>query len=142
MADFDWDVFTAGLIDELRTNDGVIASGPMAGKTLLILTTTGAKSGKRRTAVLTYTRDGDRQVVAGSAGGSPKDPAWLHNIKANEIVTVEAGGETFQARAKEASDRAEHDRLWAQHVAALPEFAGYPEQSGRVIPMVTLARLA
>jgi deazaflavin-dependent oxidoreductase (nitroreductase family) len=132
--------FNKLLIDELRSSGGQIASGPMAGRPLLVLTTTGAHSGEPREAVLTFTRDGDRYVVAATAGGSPKNPAWLHNLIANPIATVEARGKTFQARARVADD-AERQRLWAAHVAERPEFADYPEQTGRVIPVITLERV-
>jgi deazaflavin-dependent oxidoreductase (nitroreductase family) len=128
------------LIDELRSNNGRIASGPMAGRPLLILTTKGARTGEAREAVLTYTRDRERYVVAGSAGGSPTDPSWLYNVVAESTVRVEAGGETFIARAA-IVDEVERQRLWARHVVERPEFAGYPEQAGRVIPVVTLERV-
>jgi deazaflavin-dependent oxidoreductase (nitroreductase family) len=133
----DWN---QALIDELRANGGRIAAGPMAGRPLLILTSTGARSGRPREAVLTYTRDGDRYVVAGSAGGAPTAPSWFHNVLAEPEVRVEAGGRTFRARAAVA-DEAERRRLWERHVAARPEFADYPERSGRVIPVVTLQPL-
>ncbi len=126
------------LIDEMRSNDGEIAAGPMAGRPLLILTTTGYRSGEPREAVLTFTRDGDRYVVAGSASGSPTDPAWVLNIAANPAVRVEAKGRSFRARAAVVVDERERERLWNAHVAVRPEFAGYPELAGRVIPVVTL----
>lgn len=139
MPDFDPAAFTQGLIADLRAN-GEVTSGPMAGRPLLILTTTGAKSGQTREAVLTYTRDGDRLCIAGSKSGAPTNPDWYHNLLVNPIVQVEAGGESFKARAT-VQDGAEHDRLWDNHVAARPEFAEYPEKSGRVIPMITLERV-
>lgn len=76
-------------------------------------------------------------MVAGTAGGSKTDPAWLPNVRANPDVTVEAHDQTFAARATVVDD-AERARLWDQHVAALPHFAAYPEQTGRMIPMVRL----
>ena len=82
-------------------------------------------------------RDGADYVVAATAGVTPKDPAWLHNIQADHAVTIETGNRTFEARASVA-DAAERLRLWDQHVAALPWFAPYPEQTGRAIPMVRL----
>jgi deazaflavin-dependent oxidoreductase (nitroreductase family) len=89
--------------------------------------------------VLTFTRDGDRFVVAASAGGSPTDPQWYRNVIAHPEVTVEAKGETFKAKAT-VTDHVEHDRLWRHHVAERPEFADYPEKAGRTIPVVTLER--
>ena len=139
MADFDYAAFTQGLMADLRAH-GEVTSGPMAGAPLLILTTTGAKSGTPREAVVTYTKDGDHLCVAASKSGAPTNPDWYHNLIANPIVQVETGGEAFKARAT-VEEGSEHDRLWANHVAARPEFAEYPEKSGRVIPMITLERL-
>jgi deazaflavin-dependent oxidoreductase (nitroreductase family) len=139
MADFDYGAFTRGLMADLRAN-GEVTAGPMAGRPLLILTTTGAKSGKQREAVLTYTKDGDRLCIAASKSGAPTNPEWYHNVIANPIVKVETGGETFKARAT-VQEGSERDRLWDNHVAARPEFAEYPKKSGRVIPMITLERL-
>ena len=141
MPDFDPATFTQGLIAGLRANNGEVTSGPMAGRPLLILTTTGARSARPREAILTFTKDGDRFVVAASKSGAPTNPDWYHNLVADPIAQVEAGGETFKARAT-IQEGAEHDRLWANHVAARPEFAEYPKKSGRVIPVITLERLA
>ncbi len=125
------------LIEELRSNAGEIAAGPMAGRPLLILTTKGARSGLAREAVLTFTRDGDRYVVAGTAGGSPTTPSWVHNLVATPIATVEVKGRAFDVRAAVVDD-AERQRLWRRHVAERPEFADYPAKAGRVIPVLTL----
>ncbi len=129
--------YNQALIDELRSNGGEIAAGPMAGRPLLVLTTTGAHTGEPREAVLTFTRDSDRYVVAGTAGGSPTTPAWVHNLTANPVVGIEAKGKAFRARAT-VVDEAERQRLWDAHVAERPEFAEYPAISGRVIPVITL----
>jgi deazaflavin-dependent oxidoreductase (nitroreductase family) len=129
--------FEDNLIADWRANGGVVKSGPLAGHPLLVMTSTGAKTGDDRRAILTFSRDGADYVVAGTAGGSPTEPGWLHNVAANPDVTVEAEGRTFQAKASVADDP-DRDRLWDQHVAALPHFAGYPAQTGRVIPMVRL----
>jgi len=125
------------LIADMRAHGGAVTGGPLAGHPLLIMTSTGAKSGERRRAILTFSRDGDDYVIAGSAAGAPTDPAWLANLAANHDVTVEAEGRTFEATASVA-DGADRDRLWDEHVAVNPHFAAYPEQSGRVIPMVRL----
>ena len=125
------------LIADMRANGGAVTSGPLQGSPLLILTSTGARTGESRRAIANYTRDGGDYVIAGTAGGAPTAPSWVANVAANPDVTVEAEGRTFAARASVA-DGAERDRLWDQHVAALPHFAAYPEQSGRVIPMVRL----
>jgi deazaflavin-dependent oxidoreductase (nitroreductase family) len=129
--------FEDDLIADMRAHDGAVTVGPLRGHPLLIMTSTGAKSGAPRQAILTWSRDGDAYVVAGTAGGSRKDPEWVQNIQAEPDVTIETGNRSFKARARvaDATDRA---RLWEQHVAALPHFAGYPAQTGRVIPMVRI----
>jgi deazaflavin-dependent oxidoreductase (nitroreductase family) len=131
--------FEDGMIADMRANGGTVTAGPLAGHPLLVMMSTGARSGVPRRAILTFSRDGADHVVAGTASGSPHDPAWLLNVRANPTVTIEAEGQTFEATASVA-DGADRDRLWEQHVAALPHFAGYPEQTGRVIPMVRLTR--
>jgi deazaflavin-dependent oxidoreductase (nitroreductase family) len=130
--------FEDGIITEMRANDGRVTSGPLAGHPLLILTSEGAKSGDPRRAILTWSKDGDDFVVAGTAGGSPKVPGWVFNVRAHPEVTIETGNRTFDGTAAVVPDGAERDRLWDQHVVALPWFAAYPEQSGRVIPMIRL----
>jgi deazaflavin-dependent oxidoreductase (nitroreductase family) len=130
----DWE---AQLIAEMRSNGGEVTSGPLAGHPLLIMTSRGAKSGKPRRVILTFHRDGGDYVVAGTASGSPTDPAWLHNLEANPEVTVEVRNEVVDATASIVSG-ADRDRLWDDHVRALPWFADYPKQTGRVIPMVRL----
>ncbi|MEO8437115.1 MAG: nitroreductase/quinone reductase family protein, partial [Chloroflexota bacterium] len=121
--------FEDDLIAEMRAHDGAVTSGPLKGHPLLVMTSTGASSGQPRRVILTWSRDGDDYIVAGTAGGSKKDPAWLANIRANPDVTVETGNRTFETKATIApeSDRV---RLWDRHVAALPWFAAYPEQTG------------
>ena len=85
--------FTQMLIDDLRSHGGQVTTGPMAGRPLMILTTKGAKTGEDRVAVVAYTRDGDRYVIAASKSGAPTNPDWFHNLQANPEVGVEAGGE-------------------------------------------------
>jgi deazaflavin-dependent oxidoreductase (nitroreductase family) len=136
----DWDPadFENALIADMRAHGGAVTQGPLAGDPLLVLTMTGAKSGQPRRVILTYTRDGGDYVVAASKGGAPTDPVWLSNLRANPGVTVEAGNTTFPATARVVGDADEHDRLWAAHVARLPNFAEYPTKAGRIIPMVRL----
>jgi deazaflavin-dependent oxidoreductase (nitroreductase family) len=129
--------FEDGLVADMRAHDGAVTTGPLAGEPLLVMYTTGAKSGASRRAILNFSRDGDAYVVAGTAGGSTADPAWLHNVRANPEVSIEAENRTFRATVSVA-EGADRDRLWAQHVAALPKFAAYPAQVKRVIPMVRL----
>jgi deazaflavin-dependent oxidoreductase (nitroreductase family) len=131
--------FNADLIDDLRANGGRASGGPLEGRRLAILTTTGAKSGTRRSTPLAYTRDGDRIVVVASMGGSPRHPAWYHNLRANPTVTVEVDGETFEASARITED-AERQRLYGQHADRHPVFLEYLTRTTRVIPVVVLER--
>jgi deazaflavin-dependent oxidoreductase (nitroreductase family) len=140
MTDWDPEAFTRALIADVREN-GRPTSGPMAGRPLMVLTTTGAKTGEPRTVVVTFTRDGDAYVVAGSKSGAPTDPYWFRNLRANPQVRVEADRDAFEARATEV-EGADREQLWDRHVAERPEFADYPEKAGRVIPMARLTRIA
>ena len=135
------DDFETRLIDDMRAHGGQVTAGPLAGHPLLILTSTGARSGQPRRSILTWSRDGDDYVVAGTAGGSPTVPGWVHNVAAHPEVTIEVGETTVPVQAKTVVDGPERDRLWDQHVAALPWFADYPAQTGRIIPMVRLRPL-
>ena len=131
---------TKALITDFRANSGQVTSGPFAGRPVLLLTTRGAKSGQPRLAPVVYSRDGDNYVIVASKGGAPTHPAWYHNLLANPVVTVEVGRETFEGRAR-VTEGAERDRLFAQRVAANPNFAEYQKKTTRVIPVVVLERL-
>jgi deazaflavin-dependent oxidoreductase (nitroreductase family) len=137
----DYEEFTRMMIADMRAHAGQVTQGPMTGKPLMLLTSKGAQSGQDRTAIVTWSRDGDRYVIAASKSGAPQNPAWFHNLKANPEATVEAGGETFRARATEATG-AERDRLWELHTQKLPEFLEYPKKTSRVIPMFFLDRIS
>ncbi len=138
MTDWASPTFEEDLIADIRSHGGEVTQGPLKGHPLLIMISEGAKSGDPRRAILTYSRDGDGYVVAGTAGGSKADPAWLHNVRANPDVTIEINLETTDASGTTSTDGAERYRLWDQHVAALPHFVDYPAQTGRRIPMVKL----
>lgn len=137
MPNWDPEEFENTMIADMRAHGGQVTQGPLAGHPLLVMTSTGAKTGQPRRAILTYTRANGDYVVAASAGGSPKDPVWLNNLRANPNVTIEADTKTFPATARIVDD-ADHDPLWAAHVAQLPHFAEYPKKAGRVIPVVRL----
>src|SRR4030088_2551735 len=94
----EFDNWNHKIIEEFHTNGGKVG-GQFAGGQLLLLTTTGAKSGKRRVNPLAYTTDGNRLVIIASKGGAPSNPDWYYNLVANPTVTVELPGDTFQARA-------------------------------------------
>jgi len=134
---FDREAFEEQVINDMREHGGEISSGPMAGTRLLVLTTTGAKTGQRRRVLLFFSKDGDDYVIAGTASGSTRDPAWLHNLEAHPTPSVEVDGRQFEATATVA-EGAERDRLWQQHLEAQPQLAAHAEQSGRTIPMVRL----
>jgi len=131
--------FKRALMADIREH-GRPTTGPMAGRPVMILHTTGAKSGAERETPVTYSRDGDRYVIAASKGGAPTNPAWYHNLAAHPTATVETERETFHVRASEVSG-VERDRLWEQHAAERPEFRDYPTRTDRVIPVLTLERL-
>jgi len=133
--------FNRTTIEDFRAHNGKTTSGPHVQSDLLILHTVGVQSGEERLAPLVYTRDGDRIVIVASKGGAPRNPAWFDNLKANPHVTVEAGGETFEARAEVVADRAERDRLYAQHAKRYPGFLDYEKRTNRVIPVVLLERI-
>ena len=141
MPDWDPETFTKSLIADMRANGGRPSSGPLAGKPLLILSSTGAKTGEPRTAIASYHRDGARYVIAASKGGSPENPAWYHNLIAHPDATIEVDNATIPVRATEATG-AERDRLWNDHVAALPEFGEYPARTDRIIPILLIERVA
>ena len=138
MPDPDENAWEERLISEMRANDGEVKSGPLAGHPLLIMTSKGAKTGEPRRAILTYHKDGDAYVVAGTAGGAPTTPSWVFNVEADPDVTIEVANRELGARASVVGDGSERDRLWDDHVRRLPWFADYPAQTGRVIPMVRL----
>ena len=107
----------------------------------LLLTTTGAKSGKVRINPLAYTRDGRRYVVLASKGGAPTNPDWFHNVVANPDVVLEVGPRRFPARAKIAEGE-ERERLYAAQAAIMPNFAEYQRKTTRQIPVVVLEPVA
>ena len=124
------------IIDEFRENDGKVG-GRFEGKSLLLLHTRGAKSGQERINPLAYVRDGDRYVIIASKGGAPTNPSWYYNILASPMVTVEAGNETFQARATVAEEP-ERTRLYNKMVEMMPGFDDYRRKTTRNIPVIVL----
>ena len=136
----DWDptAFENALIEDMRANDGQVTSGPLAGHPLLVMNVNGAKTGEPRRAILTFSRDNGDYVVAGTAGGSPTTPAWVHNLRENPEVAIETGNRTFHATATVVAGP-ERDRLWEKHVENLPHFGDYPTKTDRLFPMVRLS---
>jgi len=132
--------FNQNVITEFRANGGKVG-GPFEGAPMMLLTTTGAKSGQARTSPVVYTKDGARYVIIASKAGAPTNPDWFHNLVANPEVTLEVGTETFPARATVTSGE-ERTRLYDAHAALMPGFAEYAQKTTREIPVVVLERLA
>lgn len=124
------------IIDEFRANDGRVG-GNFEGKTLLLLHTTGAKSGQERINPLACIKDGDRLAVIASKGGADTHPDWYYNVIANPQVTVEFGTEKFQAQTTIAKEP-ERTRLYAKMVEVMPGFGDYRRKTTRVIPVIVL----
>lgn len=130
--------FNKSIIDEFRANDGKVG-GQFEGANLLLLHTTGAKSGQPRVSPLAYFDIDGRLVIIGSFAGAPKDPAWVHNLRANPRARVEIGRDAFDVAAHElpADERA---ALFDKVTAAAPGFAEYQAKTSRVIPLFELSR--
>ncbi|WP_428934888.1 nitroreductase/quinone reductase family protein [Streptomyces sp. ACT015] len=129
--------FNQRIIDEFRARHGRVG-GFFEGARLLLLTTTGARTGARHTTPVGYLPDGgDRVLVIASAGGSPRHPDWYRNLLAHPHVTVESGVFTYEARAVVLTG-ADRDRAWERAVAGDPGWAAYQEKTTRVIPVVAL----
>jgi len=134
----DMQEFNRQVIEEFRANDGVVG-GPFADSTVLLLTTTGARSGRTRvTPVVSRTEDGQVYIFASKAG-APTHPDWFHNLVADPSVVVELGTDSYAATA-EVLEGAERDRVYAAQAEQYPAFAGYQASTDRVIPVVRLAR--
>lgn len=128
------------IIEEFRANEGRVG-GNFAGKSLLLLRTTGAKSGKMRVNPVATVEDGDRLVIVASKGGAPTNPAWYYNLVANPVVGVEYGTEEFLAQATVTSEP-ERTELYAKVASEFPGFNDYAKNTTRVIPVITLTRLS
>ncbi len=124
------------IIDEFRANAGQVG-GHFKGRKLLILHSTGARTGQERVNPLAYTRDGERLVVIASKGGADTNPHWYHNLVAHPEVEVEVGTETIPARAAVAAEP-DRTRLYDQMVSEFPAFDEYRHKTKRVIPVIVL----
>ena len=132
--------FNTALISDLRANGGRASSGPFKGGDVLILTTTGAKTGAPRENPLAFSKHDGNYVVVASKGGAPTHPAWYHNLRANPIVKVEALGETFKARASVVDGEEDYERLYREHARKMPGFNEYRQRTSRRIPVIVLER--
>ncbi|MBW0117784.1 nitroreductase/quinone reductase family protein [Pseudonocardia abyssalis] len=132
--------FNTPIIEEFRANRGQVGGG-FEGARLLLLTTTGARTGALHTVPLGYLPDGgERVLVIGSAGGGPHHPAWFHNLRADPRATVEDGVFTYAAEAT-ILDGAERDSVFARAAGADPGWAAYQDATTRVLPVVALSNV-
>jgi deazaflavin-dependent oxidoreductase (nitroreductase family) len=136
----DWNEST---IKEFRANEGRVG-GMFEGAPLLLLHTTGRRSGTERVNPLMYLPDGDRWIVFASKGGHTADPHWLHNIEANPEAAIEVGTATIPVKAKVLREGPDRDALFARQVAAYPQFGEYEKKTEghRTIPVIVLERAA
>lgn len=130
--------FNQSIIEEFRANAGRVG-GNFQGSTLLLLKTTGKKSGEPRTTPLMYMADGERMIVIGSAAGADTHPAWFHNLMAKGRALVEVGTEELPVRAELLAGE-ERRRLWGKLTARAPGFADYQQKTTREIPLIALSR--
>lgn len=130
-----------GVIADFRANGGKVG-GQLEGLPVMLLTMTGAKSGRELCSPLVYSMDGDDMVIIASKGGAPEHPNWYHNLVANPGVTVEVGTDTYEATAV-LTEGEERQRLYDQQAASQPQFLEYAAnaaKTGRVIPVFRLVR--
>ena len=129
---------TVGVIHRglYRLTKGSIGA-KLGGRPMVLLTTTGRKSGKQRTIPLQYMEDGDNIIVVASNGGNVNHPAWWHNVNANADVTIQVGKKTTRARAETANEE-ERARLWPVLVDYYPGYQGYEDETERTVPVVIL----
>jgi len=130
--------FNSAIIEEFRANGGKVG-GPFEGAPVLLLTSTGARTGATRLNPMMYLEDGKRLYVFASKGGAPTNPDWYHNLVAHPRATVEVGEERFDVTASVVTG-AERDEIYARQAAAYPGFAEYQAKTTRTIPVIALER--
>jgi deazaflavin-dependent oxidoreductase (nitroreductase family) len=134
----DLNSFNTVITDEFRANAGKVG-GPFAGRDLLLLTTTGAKSGQLRLSPLAYFTIDGRMLIVGSYAGAPNDPAWVHNLRADPHAHIEVGTDAYDVTVRELP-QAERDEIFPKVVAVSPGFGEYQAKTARVIPLFELTR--
>jgi len=137
----DFLAFNNDVINEFRANEGV-CGGPFEGAPMVLITMTGAKSGRELCSPLVYSRDGDDIVIIASKGGAPEHPNWYHNLVANPAVAVEVGTDKWEATAH-LTEGDERTRLYGAQAALMDNFAEYEKTAtaaGRVIPVFRLVK--
>lgn len=128
--------FNAKIVEEFRANDGKVG-GPFEGAELLLLTTTGAKSGQLRVSPLAYLRLDGKMLIIGSYRGADIHPAWVHNLRASPAAHIEVGADSHDVVARELPPD-ERASAWEQIVAVAPGFGEYQANTSRVIPLFEL----
>ena len=132
----DFNGWNRKIIEEFRANGGQVG-GQFEGSPLLLLHTTGARTGQERVSPVMYRVDGDRLVVFASKAGMPTNPDWYHNLVAHPDVDAEVGTETRPLRARVAEGD-ERERIWSAQKREYPGFADYETKTSREIPVVIL----
>jgi deazaflavin-dependent oxidoreductase (nitroreductase family) len=120
-----------------RLTRGLLGSRIPGAPPMLLLDHIGAKSGTKRTNPLVYLRDGENMVIVASKGGSPRHPAWFHNLRANPVTTVQVGSSRISVTARVATAK-ERSRLWPKIVALYRGYQLYQERTRRQIPLIIL----
>jgi deazaflavin-dependent oxidoreductase (nitroreductase family) len=134
----EFDRMNSTVISEFRATGGVVG-GPFEGATLLLLTSTGAKSGQPRLAPLAYLTIDGKMIIIGSKAGADTNPDWVHNLRANPRAHIEVGAEAYDATARELPPE-ERDEVYPKVVALAPGFGNYQSKTSRVIPLFELQR--
>ena len=132
----DYNDWNANIIEECRANEGRVG-GQFEGAPLLLLHTTGAKSGQERVSPVMYQQVGDDYAVFASKAGAPDNPDWYHNLRAHPRVQAEIGTQTVALEARVAEGE-ERDRIWTTQKERVPGFADYEQKTTRTIPVVIL----
>ncbi|MGQ9350023.1 nitroreductase family deazaflavin-dependent oxidoreductase [Mycolicibacterium gilvum] len=132
------DEFNRAIVEEFRANGGKVG-GPFEGATLLLLHTTGAKSGKTRLSPLAYLTIDGRMIIVGSYAGAPRHPAWVHNVRAHPRAFIEIGMDAYDVDVRELPD-GERDAMYPKLVELAPAFGEYQAKTTRVIPLFELTR--
>jgi deazaflavin-dependent oxidoreductase (nitroreductase family) len=135
----DFNAFNKNIVDEFRANGGKVG-GPFEGMTLLLLTSTGAKSGQPRLAPLAYLTIDGKTIIIGSKAGADTNPDWVHNLRANPRAHIEVGTEAYDVTARELPP-AERDETYPKVVALAPGFGDYQSKTSRVIPLFELQKV-
>jgi deazaflavin-dependent oxidoreductase (nitroreductase family) len=130
--------FNKNIVDEFRANGGKVG-GPFEGATLLLLTSTGAKSGQPRLAPLAHLTIDGKTIIIGSKAGADTNPDWVHNLRANPRAHIEVGTDGYDVIARELPPE-ERAATYPKVVALAPGFGEYQSKTSRVIPLFELQR--